>query len=311
MREPTLFLVRGTRLTARTGLCLGIAALIGCSGPEDTAESPAPSATALAMTAPRDVDETVVPPRRLANPNPLSLPPSPLKLEEGTFLYAVPERMLSSAKLGASLELCAAKVEAMDGSDIVVRMGNGPAYAVHPGYVVVPKTSKVARGTRVVVPHRERLRHGVVERQTRERIVVRYSDVDAARGGHGFLAEEVGVLSGGLEPGGYALVKDESGHALLLLVSVARDSEGTERWLALGEEGATRLVAASELAPVPDVRKLKPGSPVRVAWHGRMVPATLREVEPSGLVSVKRPRVGPALLVGSDLVMPDTAPTGR
>jgi hypothetical protein len=305
------FGVRAVALAACIGLCVSLATSIGCDGPEESAEAPAPTASVIAVTAPREVDETVVPPRRLATPNPLGLPPTSSKLAEGTFVYAVPEKMLSSSKLGASLELRAAKVEAMDGNDVLVRMGNGPAYAVHPGYVVVPRPGKVARGTRVLVPYRERLRHGVVERQSHERIVVRYGDVDAARGEHGILAEEVGILSGGLEPGSSALVKDERGQALVLLISATRDAEGVERWLALGEEGTSRLVATSELSPVPDVRKLKPGSSVRVAWHGRMVPATLRAVEPNGLVSVKRPRVGPVLLVGPDFVMPDSAPTSR
>lgn len=282
-----------------------VVASVGCAEPEESEPASAPTATAVAMTPPREVDETIVPRRRPTNPNPLELPPAATALAAGAFVYAVPEPMLAAAKLGTSLELRAARVEGMDGADVVVRMGTGPAYSIHPGYVVVPRLDRVARGTRVIVPHRERLRHGVVDRQVQKRIVVRYGDVGIALGEQSILAEEVGVLRGGLEPGAYALAKDDRGPLLVLLVSASSGGNGAERWLVFGEEGTARLVPSSELSPIPDVRKQKPGSPVRVAWHGRMVPATLRSVEPTGLIVVKRARVGPALVVGPDMVMPD------
>jgi hypothetical protein len=279
-----------------------------CRSPTESSAPVEASASASPALPPRELDETVVPPLRRTNPNPLDLPMTGGTFAEGAFVYAVPERMLATAKPGLSLELRAARVEAMDGRDVIVRIGTGMAYSIHPAYLVAPRPGRVQRGTRVIVPHRERLRHGVVQRQNRNHIVVRYSDVGASLGEQSILAEEVGVLGTDLEPGSYALHRGDRGTRLVQLVSSGSHPDGVVRWLALGAEGEALLLTASEVAPVPNGRNLKPGSTVLVAWRGEMVPGTVRALEPTGLVAVKRPRVGPTLIVGPDMIVSD--PTG-
>ena len=284
-------------------------AAAACESSPGTVSPPATTAKDASVAQPREVDETVVPKRRSAEPNPLGLPAANVTFTEGQFVYAVPEAMLTTAKVGVSLELRAAKVESMDGHDVIVHAASGPAYNIHAGYVVAPRMKPVQRGTRVMVPYRAQLRHATVQRQVKNQIVVRYGDVGVALGDQAIAIDEVGVLGGGLEPGAYALARHEHGQHLVLLVSLGMHADGARRWLVLGPEGEARILDADELTPLGDARKLKPGSSVLVAWHGDMVPATLRTIEPSGLVSVKRPRVGPTLIVGIDMIAPAPATT--
>ncbi|MBM4357386.1 MAG: hypothetical protein FJ096_04675 [Deltaproteobacteria bacterium] len=288
-----------------------LASLLACQSSAESIAAPEGSASAAPLATPRELDETVVPPPRRTNPNPLELPLSGGPFAEGAFVYAVPERMLASAKLGASLELRAARVEAMDGRDVIVRIGTGPAYSIHPAYVVAPRPGRVQRGTRVIAPHRERLRHGIVQRETRNHVFVRHTDVGVPLGDQAILPAELGVLGTGLEPGAHALATTEPGKRLVVLVSSGAHPDGVVRWLALGAEGEAMLLAATDLTPAANAHNLKPGASVVVAWRGEMVPATVRTVEPSGLVSVKRPRMGPALFVGPDMLLPAPEPSAE
>jgi hypothetical protein len=278
--------------------------LAACDSAADDPTAPEATASSAPLAAPKEIDETVVPKRQGVEPNPLGLPAASVTYSEGQFVYAVPNAMLATAKVGKSLELRAAHVETMDGHDVIVRTGTDSPYTIHPGYVVAPKFVHVERGARVFVPHRGRLRHGVVQRQVKNQLIVRYADVGVPPGDQTIALDEVGVLGGGLEPGGYAIARHAEGQHLVMLVSSGVHADGTTQWFVLGPEGEARLYDAKDLATIPDARKLKPGSSVLVAWHGDMVPATLRTIDPTGVVSVKRPHVGAAIVVGIDLVIP-------
>lgn len=295
-----------TRVSA---LVLTVFVGAACDTPPDMATARAFSAGAVSVAAPREVDETVVPKRLALRPNPLGLPAANVTFSEGKFVYTVPEAMFATAKLGGSLELRAARVESMDGPDVSVRSNSGPPYTVHAGYIVAPEFKRVERGTRVMVPHHGNLRHGTVQRQVMNQVVIRYGDVGVALGDQSIAVEEVGVFGTGLEPGAYALAHSNHELQLVLLVSAGVHADGIRRWFVLGPDGDARIVDAKELTAVADARTLKPGSAVLVAWHGTMVPATLQSIDVRGLVSVKRPRSGPTLLVGIDMVTPASAPT--
>lgn len=281
-----------------------LASVVACNGSLPGTAAPEGTASSLPLALPATIDETIVPKRLVRNPNPLELPSTGATFQERQFVYAVPDAMLASARVGSSLELRLARVEAMDGTDVVVRMGTGPAYTIHPAYLVAPIPGRASKGDRVIAPYRDTLRHAIVQRESKALVVVRYGDADASIGEQGLPPAEVGLLRGGLEPGSYALHRRDEGLGLVLLVSAGADGDGTVRWLALGAEGEALRIEASRLQPVPDMRHVKPDGAVLIPWHGAMVPATVRTVDPSGLVTVRRPRVGPPLTFGYDMVMP-------
>jgi hypothetical protein len=290
----------------RTIVALG---LMSCGDPAAQQATTGGSASARAALAPQGIDESVVPPRRPTPSNPLGLPAATPTLPKGQRVYVVPERMLASAKIGNSLELCAATVEGMDGHDVIVRIGHDAAFSIHAGYLVIPRQGRVQRGSRVIASYRERLRHAVVQRVVGKKVAVRFSDAAAYLGDQLLEADDLGVLGEGLEPGAYALEPHARGFRHVLLVSSAIHVDGTKRWLVLGAAGEARLLAEKDLSLVPTASRSKPGSAVLVAWRGEMVPGVLRSAETTGLYTVKRPRLGPLLVVGPDMVMP--APAGK
>lgn len=297
---------RDERTRAALALCATL--VVGCPDGTESAEpaDAAPSASPLLQG--RALDETIVPPIRRAEPNPLGLPMTSGTFAAGAFVYAVPEAMLAVGKVGRSFELRAARVEAMDGRDVIVRIGTSAAYSVHPAYLIAPRPGRVRRGSLVLVPHHGRMRHGVVQRQTRNHIVVRYGDVGVPLGDQNVLPNEVGLLGGGFEPGSYATTHESTHPRLVQLVSVGVHPDGVERWLALGEEGEARLIPTAELSPMPDARTFKSGRAVLVAWRGNLVPGTVKATESTGLITVKRAHLGPALLVGPDMAVESASP---
>lgn len=301
---------RAARCATATRLAIALSFSTGCDAVSGGGEAPPEtSASATPIVVPREVDETVVPPRRTPNPNPLDLPATGATYATGQVVYTVPERALAEAKVGSSFQLRAAKVESMDGLDVIVRMGTGPAYTVHSAYVVAPRSGRVERGALVLAPYRELLRHGVVQKRMKTQVALRYGDVALPIGEQVLDLEAVGLLEGGLEPGAYALERDPQSVRVVQLVSSGKHADGVTRWLTLGADGEARLVDEKSLGTMPDSRKLKADAPVLVAWRGEMVPGVVKSVETLGILTVKRPRVGPAMVVGYDLVMP-AAKTG-
>lgn len=279
-------------------------AALGCDEPRPPADS-APSAAPSVLAPTHGVDDSVVPPRRAVHRNPLGLAPVNVPLSPGQRVFAVPERMLAGASLGSSFALAAATVEAMDAADVVVRIGHEMAYTIHPGYVVVPRAGSFERGSLVFARFRDELRHGVVERLAHKQVVVRFTDVNVAPGAVQPVGrDEVGLLTGSLAPGAYALRRGERESTHLLLLSQTLGADGEPAWLALGAAGAALLVPARELEALPPRRLPDAGDDVLVAWRGTMVPATVRSIEPPGIYTVRRPVLSTPIVVGPDMLAP-------
>jgi hypothetical protein len=276
----------------------------GCSDDEVASAGLAPTSTQRGPAA-LPPDGVVLPPPALAEPNPLALPAMTAReLDKGQRIFAVPERMLRGAKLGAAFVLRSASYLRREGSDYVVRVGFGKPYPIHPGYVVVPRPGRFRRGANVVAAHRGTLRHGVVTGLRRDRVLVQYVDLGFRLAPQRLAPSRIGLLGGGLEPGAYAAYRADQEYRHVLLVSKG-GSRGKTQWLVLEHEGQTRLIDAAKLVTLPPSRfKPKKGSAVLAAWRGAMVRATVRDLERPALYSLKRPRAGAPLLSGPGMMMP-------
>jgi hypothetical protein len=247
----------------------------------------------------------VLPPRQPFDSNPLGLPGQPVPVKEGQRVFAVPQPMLARARVGSSLVLRAATVEGREGDDLVVRVGTGIPYPVHPAYVVVPRPGRMGRGTPVFAAYRGVLRHGVVKNLSLDRVVVRYTDLGFKLADQKLVPARVGVLAPGvLMPGGQAVARQDGELRHVQLVSTGVHSDGKKRWLVIGHLGEAQLVEETALVPLPARRfRAKVGTTVLAAWRGTMVPAKLLTIDRPGLFTVKRARTARRLLVGPGMLM--------
>jgi hypothetical protein len=252
----------------------------------------------------------------VGNPNPLGLPSMRLALGVGRRVFTVPEQVLAAARPGSTLVLKAATVTGIEGDDLIIDGGPGSTYKIHAGYAIaVPDEHHLRPGDPVIAEHGGSMRHAVVTRFIRDRIGVRFTDLDGRSrealllGGSGkptpagpSKAARIIKQTEGLAPGNYAArrVGDEWHHVLL----VSSFGEGdAKRWLALGFGGAAMIVAASELSPIPIKLKAKQGTVVWAESSGKMRRATVQNADDQGLFSVKFERAGRASTVGWGLVM--------
>ena len=289
---------------------LVLAALLAVAGCDDSRDSSAAEnpeeATVTGSAVVAGPEAFALPPDRIHDSNPLGLPAGQIDVAKGDRVFAVPERMLQGAKLGSSFALRAATVLGRDGDDVVLRVGNGAPYNIHPAYVVSLRRARVGRETPVIAAYRGSLHHGVVKGLWRDKVVVRYTDLGFKLPDQKLEVDKIGVLSVGVAtPGGYAVYRAEHEYRHVLLVSEATHDDGKRRWLAVGHSGETLLLDADQVSALPAARfSPKVGGTVLAAWQGTMVPGTVQDLDRPGLYRVARPRTGPTLLLGPGMIMP-------
>lgn len=246
-----------------------------------------------------------------ADPNPLRLPPARLTLDAGRRVFTFPEQMLAAARPGSTLVLQAATVIDLEGDDLVIDGRGGPNYKVHAGYAIaVPDEPRVKPGDPVIAENNGALRHGVVTKFVRDRVGVRFTDLEGRApellllGGSGkpiagapSKALRLVKQAEGLHPGNYAALRRGEEWRHVLLVSASGEGDA-RRWFALGYGGAAMIVAESELLPIPVRFAAKPGRAVWAESSGKMRRATVEKEGDKGLFSVKFERAGRAQPVG-------------
>jgi hypothetical protein len=292
-------------------LLLLLLAITLCACDEDTADAESSEGALSPSAAPFGSVEQVpggivLPPEAQPVVNPFDLPaptdqPEP---EKGQRVFAVPQRMLASAKLGSAMKLASATARGREGQNYLVRIGFGAPYQIHPAYVVVPRPGRFRRGTYVIASYSGELKHGVVTHLVRDRVAVRYTDLGRKTSEQKLDPKRIGVLPSGLAPGGYAahLTEHEYRHVLLVSSSMAA---GKRRWLVIGHTGETALVSEDKLQPLPVPRfKPKVGATVLAAWRGTLVRTQVKSLDRPALLTVTRPRAGWPLVVGPGMVMP-------
>ncbi|MBI4703150.1 MAG: hypothetical protein HY744_18690 [Deltaproteobacteria bacterium] len=259
----------------RTGACVLATALVagagacgseGGGGAAPAGTAPPPAAPDAAAARP---GRLVLPPPRLFDPNPLRLAPGPGRAAaRGARVFAVPRRMLDGAQLGSTLALRLATVEGVDADKLVVSSRSENAYPIHRRYVVVPAEGRLQGGMPVLASYRGALGHGVLAGLHRDWAKVRFVDLGHELPEQKLPRNEVAPLPEGLEPGGFAVWRDEQGWHHGLLVSAGSDSEALRSWLVLGQAGAAELVEEHRLRPVAWRYRPRSGAEVWVAWRG-------------------------------------------
>jgi hypothetical protein len=199
--------------------------------------------------------------------------------------------------------LYAGTVVGFDGDDLIVEGRGGPSYKVHPGYAIaVPDAPRLRLHEPVLTEWNGVMKHAVVMRYVKDRVAVRYTDMDPRT--PEALLKDVRFVPQveGLAPGNYAALSDGDAWRHVLLVS--KTEEGSRaRWFALGYGGAAMLVDEAALRPIPiKPAKLKAGAPVSAESVGSLRPATVQSVDDIGFLTVKFERAGRPARLGWGLV---------
>lgn len=236
-------------------------------------------------------------------PNPLGLPSRHVKLDPGRRVFTFSESMLSRARLGSTLVLYAATVAGLDGDDLMIEgQAGGASYKVGGAYVIpVPDGVKPKMNSVVLTEWNGVMKHAIVKRYVKDRVAVKFTDVDG-RAPEALLKGVRWIVQvEGLAPGNYAAYKQDSELRHVLLVS---RSEGPEpQWFCLGFGGAAMVVNERDLVPIPIKWKGKPGTTVLAEWAGTMRKAVLQAEPDPGIFTVKFERAGKPETVGYGMIM--------
>jgi hypothetical protein len=236
-------------------------------------------------------------------PNPLGLPSRQVKLDAGRRVFTFSESMLSRARLGSTLVLYAATVAGLDGEDLVIEgQAGGASYKVGGGYVIaVPDGMKPKANDVVLTEWNGVMKHALVKRYVKDRVAVKFTDVDGRAPETLLKGVRWIVQTEGLVPGNYAAYKQENELRHVLLVS--RSDEPEPRWFCLGFGGSAMVVKESDLVPIPIKWKGKVGASVLAEWAGTMRKAVLQAENEPGIFTVKFERAGKPETVGYGMIM--------
>ena len=276
--------------------------LAGCNGGSDRPNAAEPAVSSRVES--NDPNDVVLPPHRALANNPLGLPyPETEAMAQGDHVYAVVRESLLDAALGKTLVLRLSRIVGQEGEQLLVRQPSGVPYAIHPAYVVPLRRGRFRRRGSVLAPRGGRMTHAAVRTFRRKKIVVQYIDVGLRLGQRAIARNQLGILTGALEAGGFAIFEDGPLRRHVTLVSKGTHRDGKARWLVLSYGSVATLVDHERLRRLPRTRRLKAGDEVLVAWRGLMTPGVVGKVEPSGLMAVKRPRFGGLTTAGPGMVV--------
>ncbi len=254
------------------------------------------------------------------DPNPLKLPPRRVTLDPGKRVFTFSAEMLEGAKLGSTLVLYAATVVGFEGDDLIIDGRVGPSYKVNGSYVIpVPDDARTKPGDAVLTEWNGVLKHAVITKPIKDKIGVRFTDLDARSGEVLLQGGKPTAATGkhpparfvkqteGLVPGNYAALQRGEEWQHVLLVSPAPDGE-KKRWFALGFGGAALVADEADLRPIPIRFTPKIGAAVWAEWVGSLRKGTVQSAPDPGLFTVKFERAGRPATVGFGRILPPIEP---
>jgi hypothetical protein len=224
----------------------------------------------------------------------------------GTVVYAVPAAMLRGAKEGTAFQLRTTTVVGADQDWVIVDGGEDPDYPVHPSYLVVhrpgPRTPRL--GLPVITELAGQLRHGLVKSFSKNKVVVRFTDT-SQRFERAVDPDALMAQTDGLHPGNYVAFDSGTDFEHLLLVApLSEPAASSDRWLAVGYAGASRVVATNKLSLIPVTYDPKVGTVVWAEHLGKLRRAAVTEVDKPGVFEVRFERAGPPVRVGVGALLP-------
>jgi hypothetical protein len=311
------------------GVLLLSAGLAACKDPAPSAN---PAASAPPPRAAPTSQAALVPgatiqpapspgaPALAQDPNPLKLPARRVTLDPAKRVFTFSAEMLDGAKLGSTLVLYAATVVAFEGDDLIIEGRGGPSYKVNGSYVIpVADDAHVKPGDAVLTEWNGVLKHAVITKPIKDKIGVRFTDLDA-RSGEVLLQAGKPVAATGKHPparfvkqaeglvaGNYAALHRGDEWLHVLLVSPAPDGE-TKRWFALGFGGAALVADEADLKAIPIRYTPKVGAAVWAEWVGTLRRGTVQASTDPGLFTVKFERAGRPATVGFGRILPPIDP---
>jgi hypothetical protein len=312
------------------GVLLLLTGLAGCKDPPPSAGPAAPSAPSSPARLPSAAPAALVPgatiptappgaPATAQDPNPLRLPARRVTLDPGKRVFTFSAGMLDGAKLGSTLVLYAATVVGFEGDDLIIEGRGGPSYKVNGSYVIpVPDDAHVKPGEAVLTEWNGVLKHAVITKPIKDKIGVRFTDLDARSGEVLLQGGKPTAATGkhpparfvkqieGLAPGNYAALHRGDEWLHVLLVSPA-DGE-TKRWFALGFGGAALLAEEADLKAIPIRYTPKLNAAVWAEWVGTLRKGTVQAAPDPGLFTVKFERAGRPATVGFGRILPPIEP---
>jgi hypothetical protein len=307
-------------------LSAGLAACSDPAPPAGPATSAAPSVaarpTAIAPSPGGVVAPPVVPGAATIaqDPNPLKLPPRRVTLDPGKRVFTFSAEMLEGAKLGSTLVLYAATVVGIEGDDLIIDGRVGPSYKVNGSYVIpVPDDARAKPGDAVLTEWNGVLKHAVITKPIKDKIGVRFTDLDARSGEVLLQGGKPIAATGkhpparfvkqteGLVPGNYAALQRGEEWQHVLLVAPAPDGE-KKRWFGLGFGGAALVADEADLRPIPIRFTPKIGAAVWAEWVGSLRKGTVQTAPDPGLFTVKFERAGRPATVGFGRILPPIEP---
>jgi hypothetical protein len=297
-------------IPARALLVACALAIPGCGNDEGAPPPPLPDAGAPPAPA-SAAPAAIAAPQAVLDPNPLRLPPRRVKLDPGRRVFTFSDTMLAGARPGSTLILYAATVSGFDGDDMIIEGRAGPPYKVHAGYVIpVPDDAKLKHGDPVLTEWNGVMKHAVVTKFGRDRVTVRYTDMDAKTPEGNLKNARFVRQAEGLQPGNYAALREGEGLKHVLLVSQAGEGN-VKRWFCLGFGGAALLVDEAALTAIPVKYNPRTGTGVLAEWVGTLRKATVSAVDDPGMFTVRFERAGRPVTVGWGLLMkdPEAKPT--
>ncbi len=311
------------------GVLLLSAGLVACKDPTPSA-NPAASAPSspprITSAAPAALVPGAAPtpppgaPAIAQDPNPLKLPARRVTLDPGKRVFTFSAEMLDGARLGSTLVLYAATVVAFEGDDLIIEGRGGPSYKVNGSYVIpVADDARVKPGDAVLTEWNGVLKHAVITRPIKDKIGVRFTDLDARSGEVLLQGGKPTAATGkhpparfvkqieGLVAGNYAALHRGDEWLHVLLVSPAPEGE-TKRWFALGFGGAALVADEADLKAIPIRYTPKLGAVVWAEWVGTLRKGTVQASPDPGLFTVKFERAGRPATVGFGRILPPIDP---
>lgn len=247
------------------------------------AESPAAAAPAAEPPAAATPAQIEVDPRE----NAWGLKPQPTSAKDGQRVFVLTrgkDRSYTDGK--APYQLFAHDMGSADGDVLTIKELGGGTFKTT-GLFVIPAGSEpgaVKVGDMVLAEWASSLKHALVTKVDGDKITVRYTDLPASWKEEQLTRQltprEVTVQKEGLQPGNFAVAKEDGRKVLVLLIAQAGD-----QWLARKFSNRVQVFGKDDLSPLPLKPALKAGQTIAAPWVGMMYKCKVKAVKPTHVES--------------------------